>query len=264
MSKKFFVVMVDSFETKVITQILKRNNKKYITIDEGEISDQVLTKIENAVKNKNQIICVGCEPEDKEWFEYFGPDAPKCKVINHKNNGKERSMIKQIESILKKDILYDFERVVAGGIDARVPGMTAVAEKLGMSDHQKQKVIRTILSGDVLYKYKGMNKKALKDAEKAVRNRMGGGYLAVVDYDYSDVAPIADLMEGDVCKYDHIFIRNKKEDRGVLLTPNYDLVKAVQSSLEEDWTTKKEEMRYQLSSKLKELDRAISRSLGVL
>jgi hypothetical protein len=263
MSKKFFVVMVDDFETKIITQILERNNKKFLTIKEGKASDQINKKIEIAIKNKRQIIFIGCEPEDKEWREKFGDT--KYKVITHKDNKKEKSIIKQIESILKKDILSDFERVIAGGVNAGVPGMTAVAEKLGMSDHQKQKVIRTILSGDVLYKYKGMNKKALKDAEKAVRNRMGCGYLAIVDYDYSDVAPIADLMEGDVCKYDHIFIRNKKENKGVLITPNYDLVKAVQTSLEEDWTTKKEEMRYQLSSRnIKDLDRAISRSLNVL
>ena len=118
--------MVDSFETKIVTQILERNNKKFVTIDEGEISDQALTKIENAVKNKNQIICVGCEPEDKEWRENFGDT--KYKVITHKDSKKEKSIIKQIESILKKDILSDFERVVAGGVDARVPGMTVVAK----------------------------------------------------------------------------------------------------------------------------------------
>lgn len=164
---KFFVVLADDFETKIITQILKRNNKKYITVDEGEISDQASKKIENAVKNKNQIICVGCEPDKEAWARHFCGDSPKYKVITYKGNKNEKSVIEKIEKIIKNDILTDFERVVAAGVKDYIPGMVDEAEKLGISEKQKQKAIKNILRGSILSR--GISRQVLKDAVEAER-----------------------------------------------------------------------------------------------
>ena len=50
--EKLFIVNVNSFETKMVTEALKRNRKKFVTIEEGKISDQLSKKIEIAIKNK--------------------------------------------------------------------------------------------------------------------------------------------------------------------------------------------------------------------
>ena len=61
--KKFFIVEVNSFETKIVTEMLERNNKEFVVIKKGEANDQTNKKIEKAIKNKKEIIFVGCEPE---------------------------------------------------------------------------------------------------------------------------------------------------------------------------------------------------------
>ena len=50
---KFFVVLADDFEAKIVVKILERNNKKFTTIGEEErISDQVDKKIKKPLKIK--------------------------------------------------------------------------------------------------------------------------------------------------------------------------------------------------------------------
>lgn len=52
--KKFFVVAVGSFELKMVTEILKRNNKEFVTLKEDRASDQIAAKIEKAIKRKKK------------------------------------------------------------------------------------------------------------------------------------------------------------------------------------------------------------------
>lgn len=164
---KFFVVLADDFETKIVVKILKRNNKNFIIIKEGEASDQASKKIEKEIKNKKEIIFVGCEPDKEAWARHFNGDSPKYKVITYKGNKKEKSTIEKIETILKKDILNGFERIVAGGVKDYIPGMQDVAEKLNISEKQKQKAIKNILRGSILSK--GISRQILKDVVEAER-----------------------------------------------------------------------------------------------
>ena len=236
--KKLFVVNVFSFETKMITEILKRNGKEFIAIENEErrASDQVAEKIENAVRNKKEIILVGLEPEKGEWKRCYG-DAP-MRVINYKTEDKkERSLIKRVETILKTDILTNFERMVAAGMEDCIPGMIDAAEKLNMSEKQKTKMIKNIQRGRALF-CDEIDKKALKDAEIAVKNRKEVNGLTVIEYNHSNNRFVMDLLWAD---YSHLFIKNKNKNEGVLFTPNYDLVREVQVSCEEAWTTKRED-----------------------
>lgn len=254
--KKVFIVLADDFEAKIVTKILKRNNKETILIkDAGRISDQASTKIEKAIENKKELIFVGWEPEKGEWARYFGENAaPKYKVVTYKGGENEKSIIEKIEIILKKDILNDFERIVAGGVKDYIPGMQDVAEKLNISEKQKQKAIKNILRGSALYR--GNTKKALKDAEKAVKGRREVSGLTVVEYDYENNGPIMDLLWAS---YDNLLIKNKNKNKGVLFTQNYDLVQEVQASVKETWTTKREDStRYRVfSDHLDEMEGAV-------
>lgn len=170
----FFIVLADDFETKIITQILKRNNKELVVVEEGEANDQISEKIEKAVKKQKQIIFVGCEPDKEAWARHFGGDSPKYKVITYKGNKNEKSIIEKIEKIIKDDILTDFERVVAAGVKDYIPGMVNEAEKLGISEKQKQKNIKNILRGSILSK--GISRQILKDAVEAERRNTRSVY----------------------------------------------------------------------------------------
>lgn len=163
----FFIVLADDFETKIIVKILKRNNKELVVVEEGEANDQISKKIEKAVKKQKQIIFVGCEPDKEAWTCHFGGDSPKYKVITYKGNKNERSTIEKIETILKKDILIDFERIVSAGVKDYVSGMNITAKKLGMSSQQKQKNIKNALRGSILSK--GISRQILKDVVEAER-----------------------------------------------------------------------------------------------
>lgn len=256
--KKLFVVNVFSFETKMITEILKRNGKEFITIENEErrASDQIAEKINKAVRQKKEIIIVGCEPERGEWQRCYG-SAP-MRIIDYKTeNGKEKSIIKKIEKILKEDILTDFERMVAAGMEDYIPGMQNEADRLGMSEITKTKMIKNVQRGRALF-CDGIDKKALKDAEKAVGVRKGVNGLTVVEYDYDNNRPVMDLLWAD---YNNLLIKNKKTNKGVLFTPNYDLVQVVQTSVEETWTTRREgSTKYRVfSDHLTEMEAVVNR-----
>ena len=158
---------------------------------------------------------------------------------------------------MKKDILTDFERVLASGMEDYIPGMTNEADRLGMSEKTKQKVIKNIQRGRALF-CDGIDKKALEDAEKAVNGRKEVGPLTVVEYDHKNNRPVMDLLWA---KYEHLLVKNKKENKGVLFTPNYDLVQEVQASGGETWTTKREDStKYRVfSNHLAEAEGAIMR-----
>lgn len=253
--KKLFVVNVFSFETKMVTEILKRNGKEFVTIREDKVSDQTIEKINKAVKNKKEIIVVGCDIDKSEWQRCYGK-AP-MRNINYREDEKEKSLIKRIEAILKTDILTDFERVLASGMEDYIPGMQNMAEKLGMPEKTKQKTIKNVQRGRALF-CEGIDRKALEDAEKAVNGRKEVGPLTVVEYDHKNNRPVMDLLWA---KYEHLLVKNKKENKGVLFTPNYDLVEEVQVSGGETWTSKREDStKYRvLSDHLAEMEEAVKR-----
>ncbi len=253
---KFFVVHVFSFETKMIVEILKRNGKEFVIMKERRMSDQADIKVKKAIKNKKEIILVGLEPEKGEWRRCYG-NAP-MRIVDYKTeNEKEKSIIRKIEKILKEDILTDFERILASGMEDYIPGMQNEADRLGMSEKTKQKVIKNIQRGRALF-CDGIDKKALKDAEKAVEARKGVNGLTVVEYNHSNNRFVMDLLWAS---YDNLLIKNKKTNKGVLFTPDYDLVQVVQVSGGETWTTKREDStRYRvLSDHLAEMEAAVSR-----
>ena len=241
---KFFVVNVFSFETEMITKILKRNGKEFMIIKERRMSDQADIKIKKAIQNKKEIILVGLEPEKGEWKRCYG-DVP-MRIIDYKTEDKkERSLIKRIETILKKDVLTDFERVLAAGMENYIPGMADEAERLNMSEKQKNKTIKNIQRGRALF-CDGIDRKALEDAEKAIAARKEVNGLTVVEYNYGNNRFVMDLLWN---RYNNLFIKNKKENKGVLFTPDYDLVQVVQVSGGETWTTKREDStRYRVLS----------------
>lgn len=256
--KKLFVVNVFSFETKMITEILKRNGKEFITIENEErrASDQIAEKINKAVRQKKEIIIVGCEPERGEWQRCYG-SAP-MRIIDYKTeDGKEKSIIKKIEKILKEDILTDFERMVAAGMEDYIPGMQNEADRLGMSEITKTKMIKNVQRGRALF-CDGIDKKALKDAEKAVKVRKEVNGLTVVEYNHKNNRPVMDLLWAD---YEHLLVKNKKQNKGVLFTPNYDLVQEVHASGGETWTSRREDStKYRvLSDNLSGMEDAVMR-----
>lgn len=253
---KFFVVNVFSFETEMITKILKRNGKEFMIIKERRMSDQADIKIKKAIQNKKEIILVGLEPEKGEWKRCYG-DVP-MRIIDYKTEDKkERSLIKRIETILKKDVLTDFERVLAAGMENYIPGMADEAERLNMSEKQKNKTIKNIQRGRALF-CDGIDRKALEDAEKAIAARKEVNGLTVVEYNYGNNRFVMDLLWN---RYNNLFIKNKKENKGVLFTPDYDLVQVVQVSGGETWTTKREDStRYRvLSDHLGGMESAVMR-----
>lgn len=253
---KFFVVAINSFETKMVVEILKRNNKEFILIKEDRISDQNIEKIERAIKKQKEIIFMGLEFEVNEWRKCYG-SAP-MRIVDYKTEDKkEKSIIRKIEKILKEDILTDFERVLAAGMEDYIPGMLDEAERLNMSEKQKNKTIKNIQRGRALF-CDGINKKALEDAEKAVAARKEVNGLTVVEYNYGNNRFVMDLLWAD---YNNLLIKNKKTNKGVLFTPNYDLVQEVQVSGGETWTSKREDStRYRvLSDHLTEMETAINR-----
>lgn len=253
---KLFVVAVNSFETKMIVEILKRNNKQFIAIKEGRVSDQTNKKIEKAVENKKEIIIVGCDLDKSEWQRCYG-NAPMRNINYRTEDEKEKSLIKRIEAILKTDILTDFDRMIAAGMEDYIPGMTSEADRLGMSEKTKNKMIQNVQRGRALF-CDGINKEALKDAEKAVKSRKEVGPLTVVEYDHKNNRPVMALLWAS---YDNLLIKNKKEGTAILFTPDYDLVQVVQVSGGETWTTKREEStKYRVfSDHLTEVEEAVMR-----
>lgn len=253
---KFFVVAINSFETKMVAEILKRNNKQFITIKEDRVSDQTIEKIDKEVRNKKEIIIVGCDLDKSEWRRCYG-NAPMQNINYETEDEKEKSIIRKIEKILKEDILTDFERVLASGMEDYIPGMMNEAEKLGMSEKTKNKMIKNIQRGRALF-FDEIDKKALKDAEKAVNGRKEVGPLTVVEYNHSNNRFVMDLLWA---KYEHLLVKNKNKNQGVLFTPNYDLVEVVQASCETTWTTKREDStKYRVfSDYLSEMESAVMR-----
>lgn len=251
---KFFIVNVFSFETKMIVEILKRNGKEFVIMKERRMSDQADIKVKKAIQNKKEIILVGLEPEKGEWKRCYG-DAP-MRIVDYKTEDrKEKSIIRKIEKILKEDILTDFERMVSAGMEDYIPGMLDEAERLNMSEKQKNKTIKNILRGRTLF-CDGINKQALEDAEKAVKGRKEVGPLTVVEYDHKNNRPVMDLLW---TSYDHLLVKNKKEGTAILFTPDYDLIQVVQDSAKETWTTKREEStKYRVfSDHLTEVEEAV-------
>ena len=258
--KKFFVVAVGSFELKMVTEILKRNNKEFVTLKEDRASDQISKKIEKAIKQKKEIVMIGCEPEKGEWQRCY-KNVP-MRIVDYKTeNEKEKSIIRKIEKILKEDILTDFDRMIAAGMEDYIPGMLDEAERLGMSYKQKEKTIKDIQRGRALF-CDGITKEALKDAEKAVEARKEVNGLTVVEYNHENNRPVMDLLWN---RYNNLFIKNKKQNKGVLFTPDYDLVQVVQGSGGETWTTRREDStRYRvLSDHLTEMEGAIMRYFAI-
>ena len=254
--KKLFVVNVFSFETKMIVEILKRNGKEFVIMKERRMSDQTDIKVKKAIQNKKEIILVGLEPEKGEWKRCYG-DAP-MRVVNYETEDeKEKSIVRKIEKILKEDILTDFERVLAAGMEDYIPGMLGEAERLNMSEKTKNKMIKNIQRGRALF-YDEIDKKALKDAEIAVKGRKEVGPLTVVEYNHSNNRFVMDLLWAD---YEHLLVKNKKQNKGVLFTPNYDLVQEVQVYCESTWTTRREDStKYRVfSDYLSEMESAVMR-----
>lgn len=256
--EKLFVVEVNSFETKMIVNVLKRNNKQCIIARGESFSDQVAEKIKNAIKTNKQIIFVGFEPAKGEWEEYFGEDAPEYKTVTYKHEYRgEQSLLKRVAEIVAKDVLNDLERIVAEGVETYdyIPNMESMAGHLG---YQKStKIVKNILKGTALYD--GISKEAWKDAELAIQNKKEIGKLTVVEYNYEDYGPIIDLAYG---YYNNLLIINKKGKGGLVLTYNYDLVKIVQASAEETWTYRRDgrsSYRVTFSDHLGEVEKAVTR-----
>lgn len=235
--EKIFVVSVDNFELRLVAEMLKRNRKELIITKEGRISDQVNKKIEKDIKNKKQIIFVGFKPEKGEWLKYYSNVSPKYEIIIYENeneNKKQKTILKRVEKIVAQDILSDFEKVVENGIrGCGIFSMSLMADELGYRylEDKKQKMIKNAIKGKALYK--GVSRKAWEDAEIAVENKKEvGKHLIVVEYNYKNYEPILDL----IYEYCNLLILNKKEEKGILLTYNRDLIKVVQASANETWT----------------------------
>lgn len=262
--EKLFIVNVNSFETKMVTEALKRNRKKFVTIEEGKISDQLSKKIEIAIKNKKQIIFVGFEPEKGEWLKYYSNISPRYRVITHRYDKYEKqiSILKQIKNIIAEDILSDFEKVVERGIEGcGAFSMSLMASYLGYSDAQKQKIIKDAIKGKALHQ--GVSRKAWKDAEKAIENKkeVEQEHFIVVDYDYDNHEPILDLLYD---QYNDLLVVNRKEDEGVLYTHDRDLIRVAQSLGGETWTTRSNgssKYRVTVWGHLKEVEKEITRLL---
>lgn len=259
--KKVFIVEINSFETKMIINMLKRNNKEYVVARGESFSDQVAEKIKNAIKTKKEIIFVGFEPAKGEWAEYFGEDAPEeYKTITYKYNHKgERSLLKRVAEIVTQDILNDLEKIVAEGVETYdcIPSMESMVGHLGYYGKTVTKIVKNVLKGTALYD--GISKKAWEDAEVAINNRKEVGELTIVEYNYEDYGPIIDLAYG---QYYNLLILNKKGKGGLILTHNHDLVQIVQASAEETWTYRRDgrsSYRVTFSDHLDRVEEAVKR-----
>lgn len=260
--KKVFVVDINSFELKMVARMLKRNNKNLIIMkrDGFGLSDQASQKIENAIRNKKEIIFIGCEPERGEWVERFGEDAPKYKTIEYKYEYRgEKSLLKRVAEIVAQDVMDDFEKVVAEGAEtySYIPRMESMAGHLRYPEKTVTKIVKNVLKGTALYD--GISKEAWKDAELAIQNKKKIGDLIVVEYSHEDYDPIVDLAYG---QYHHLLILNRKEDKGVLYTHNSDLVEVVQASGGETWTYRRDgysRYRVTFSDHLDRVEEAVKR-----
>ena len=258
--KKMFVVEVNSFETKMIINMLKRNNKEYVVARGESFSDQLSKEIEKAIKKQKQIIFVGFEPAKGEWVEYFGEDAPEYKTITYKYDHKgERSLLKRVAEIVAKDVLNDLEKIVAEDVENydNIFSMGLLASHLGYPKKSKTKIVKNVLKGTALYD--GISKEAWKDAELAIQNKREVGKLTVVKYNYEDYGPIIDLAYG--C-YNNLLIVNKKDKGGLILTHNHDLVEVVRASAEETWTYRRDgrsSYRVTFSDHLDRVEEAVMR-----
>lgn len=259
--KKVFIVEINSFETKMIINMLKRNNKEYVVARGESFSDQVAEKIKNAIKTKKQIIFVGFEPAKGEWVEYFGEDAPEYKTITYKYEyrGREKSILSRVAEIVAKDVLNDLEKIVIDGVESydHIFSMELAASGLGYSGKAKTKIVKNILKGTALYDE--ISKKAWEDAEVAINNRKEVGELTIVEYNYEDYGPIIDLAYG---QYYNLLILNKKGKGGLILTHNHDLVEIVRDSAEETWTYRRDghsSYRVTFSDHLNKVEEAVKR-----
>lgn len=260
--EKLFIVEINSFETKMIANMLKRNNKKYEIARGESFSDQVAEKIKKAIKKQKQIFFVGFEPAKGEWAEYFGEDAPEeYKTITYKYNHKrERSLLKRVAEIVAQDVLNDLEKIVAEGVETSydyVSSMESMAGHLGYYGKTVTKIVKNVLKGTALYD--GTSKKAWEDAEVAINNRKEVGELTIVEYNYEDYGPIIDLAYG---QYYNLLILNKKGKGGLILTHNHDLVQIVQASAEETWTYRRDgrsSYRVTFSGHLDRVEEAVKR-----
>lgn len=260
--KKMFVVEVNSFETKMIINMLKRNNKEYVVARGESFSDQVAEKIKKAIKKQKQIFFVGFELAKGEWAEYFGEDAPEeYKTITYKYNHKgERSLLKRVAEIVAQDVLNDLEKIVAEGVETSydyVPSMESMAGHLGYPEKTATRIAKNILKGTALYD--GISKEAWKDAELAIQNKKEIGKITVVEYDHEDYDPVVNLAYG---QYYNLLILNRKEGEGILYTHNYDLVQAVQALGGETWTYRRDgrsKYRVTISGHLSEVEEAVKR-----
>lgn len=260
--EKLFIVEINSFETKMIANMLKRNNKKYEIARGESFSDQIAEKIKNAIKTKKEIIFVGFEPAKGEWVEYFGEDAPKYKAIVYKHEYRgERSLLKRAAEIVAQDILNDLEKIVAEGVETSydyVPNMESMAGHLGYPEKTATRIAKNILKGTALYD--GISKKAWNDAEVAMQDKKEAGKLTVVEYNYEDYGPIIDLAYG---YYNNLLIINKKGKGGLLLTYKQDLVEIVQAlSGGETWTYRRDgrsSYRVTFSDHLNKVEEAVKR-----
>ena len=240
--EKYFIVAIDSFESKVIVDILDRNNKQYASfIDRHGVLDDFAIREIKENKGKEEIVLVNFKPEDSEaWEEFMDGDPYRIVAYENKEDKNEDTLIEKIKKIIEEDILTDFQEIVSLGARDYISGMSLMARELGYSEKQKEKVIKNILKGKALYR--GNSKKAWKDAEIAVKNQkwkeIRGAHLIVVDYDYDDYTPIVDLVSG---QYHDLLIQNKKDNRGVFFTADSDLVQVVQQVVDGDcWTSRPE------------------------
>lgn len=261
--EKLFVVEVNSFETKMTVNMLKRNNKQCIIAKGESFSDQTVEKIKNAIKTKKQIIFVGFEPAKGEWIEYFGEDAPEYKTITYNYEyyrGREKSILKRVAEVVAQDVMDDFEKIVVEGVEAyydHIPNMESMASHLGHPEKTATRIAKNILKGTALYN--GISKEAWKDAELAIQNKKEIGKLTVVEYDHEDYDPVVNLAYG---QYYNLLILNRKEGEGILYTHNYDLVQAVQALGGETWTYRRDgrsKYRVTISGHLSEVEEAVKR-----
>lgn len=264
--EKYFIVAIDSFESKVIVDILERNSKNYAWyIDRHGVLDDFVIKEIQENKGKEEIVLVNFKPEDTEaWESFMDGDPYRIVAYEDKENKEEDTLIEKIKNIITEDILTDFQEIVSLGARDYISGMALMARELGYSEKQKEKFIKNILKGKALYR--GNSRKAWKDAEEAVKNQkwreIRGVHFIAVDYDYDDYTPVVDLVSG---QYHDLLIQNKKDNRGVFFTADDDLVRIIQEVVDGDcWTSRPEKKgrRYRiLLDTLEGVEEAVTRYL---
>ena len=240
--EKYFIVAIDSFESKVIVDILERNSKNYAWyIDRHGVLDDFIIKEIQENKGKKEIVLVNFKPEDTEvWESFMDGDPYRIVAYENKEDENEETLIEKIKNIITEDILTDFQEIVSLGARDYISGMSLMARELGYSEKQKEKVIKNILKGKALYR--GVSKKAWADAEKAAKKQrwkeIRGVHFIAVDYNYDDYTPVVDLVSG---QYHDLLIQNKKDGRGVFFTADSELVELVQQVVDGDcWTSRPE------------------------